>query len=663
MPEGTVARCRVAVAHAVACVSEALPGAMQRIPAGRVALLVAAVFAQAGAVLRGGRAGLSIRADRPTDWRQHGRDWSERGQCGNRDAASPINFDDLTRPLQLNKQIGFNYLPITHNFMLNNDGYSISGNLRPDTDDGPLDIGGIQYDTGYHELIKVDFHSGSEHTFEGRHLPLEIQFTHAKKDSPSRIIVSILVDCPGELKPLDPPEEGEEGAASLLSVKSRRHRRGLARRKSAQAPPNGPVQKGYNFDEPQDPNMPALYSETGLTDEDVNGMAYEVIGHPKPPIDVEREDDFEINYVDALDMGSNWTGTHPEYLQPPQGALRRPKASAAAKVSAAPAVNFGLAATSSRKRQEPADADADADAEGDDEPEVVVYDPPSESDPDFNKLLQFFELDALPLFQESTQVNNSAEDPMYLNDFFTGMSFFEYAGTATLPPCEPATWLVRREVLKVSTRQAEEFFRTLHLMSEQAGNYRTLMPTNGRVKHVREAVQSSALPPRFAVAAARDDAARVFKARRAGEDAVKISETAQNYARDLDQRLKRSAVAHVLALVPTPVPDAPPPPPPPGITYSKKWLDPELVKRAMGTVADSHVKAVVWKSSLEGAQGTWNASYDAANHTGDAWIDRTFNTPAPDTFMASAPAAAPAGAPGAAALQPLASGLDLEGTL
>merc|ERR1719191_640132 len=140
----------------------------------------------------------------------------------------------------------------------------------------------------------------------------------------------------------------------------------------------------------------------------------------------------------------------------------------------------------------------------------------------------------------------------------------------TLPPCSPATWLVRREVMMVSTAQAKQFFKTLHSMSEDAGNYRTLMPVNSRVIEVRKCEIDTNIPPWRAVEEAKDDAQRIISSKQYGMDAVKIAETAANYVKDMDTRLKRAAIAHAMELRPKAQPPPPPVPEPPGLPYSEK---------------------------------------------------------------------------------------------
>jgi carbonic anhydrase len=157
----------------------------------------------------------SSRRNEPLEWAEHGADW-DGGNCANRDLGSPINFDDFETPLMLQRQFAFNYVPLEVDVELKNDGVTIGLDLSHLSEE---EVGGIRFDNGFHKLERVDFHARSEHTFKGRHLPLEVQLTHKMPQGKSKIIVSVLVDA-------DIPEEeaGGAGAAALLLQERERRR-------------------------------------------------------------------------------------------------------------------------------------------------------------------------------------------------------------------------------------------------------------------------------------------------------------------------------------------------------------------------------------------------------------------------------------------------------
>lgn len=651
---------------------------MMRGPRLTLALLAAQRWGTA-ALLRG-----TSREEPPVDWRQHGRDWNE-GNCQNRDASSPINFDDFETPQYLNKRLEYNFLPITGNFNLVNDGFTVHADMKA----YDPDLGGIIYEGAYHALTRIDFHSGSEHTFKGQHLPLEIQFTLQKKNSPSIVIVCVLVEAPDRIETTTgaPPallqerawarragqpvgfgadagdlqDDGGDGvgnaadeenlvtndvtdasdrASEDAEVESGEE---VLRRDAEEEreehdvpydpPPLGKVQPNTVIAVPPAPGRSELYTETGLTPEDVNGMTDEVLGHTPSPELVKEEDMDEIKFVDELDEGANYTGSHPDFdRQWRKQGVRGPRRP---HIRQPPAQHsFGLAAV---RRATRAGAGTGLGEPEEPEEEIEVYTPPNSGDPDWSDAVQHFIMTSVPEFEASAQVNQTAAKPLYLNDFFYDSTWFEYGGTRTLPPCQKATFLVRRETFKASTAQVSEFFRVIHASSSNAGNYRTLMPRNSRVIMMRKSQRNTGIPPSGQAEAIKTDAQRIFRAKRTAQDAATIADTAANYARGLDQRLKRAAVAHVLALPRTVPPPEPEEPPPPGLPYSTKWLDPEIVSRALGSSAGSHARAVAEAVAAHAAEEAAGAGHTAANLTAEAWLSH-FD---PAALGSASPAGAP----------------------
>merc|ERR1719158_2148421 len=115
-------------------------------------------------------------------------------------------------------------------------------------------------------------------------------------------------------------------------------------------PPLGKEQPSFEVVDPsENDGRDELYSETGLTDDDVNHMANEVLGKPVNPELVKEEDDDEINFVDKLDEGVNFTDSHPAFDQSWRLELERQQAQARAaaplrrpRIQAPPAEHFGL---------------------------------------------------------------------------------------------------------------------------------------------------------------------------------------------------------------------------------------------------------------------------------------------------------------------------------
>jgi len=462
--------------------------------------------------------------------------------------------------------------------------------------------------------------------FQGKHLPLEIQLTHKKKNSDSKIIVSILVSAPDEDQ-LKPPELLEKGAfLRRVDHAKGKHGRQKGQHRNRRMRGHGAPDKGMVFPEPDDPNEDEMEKELHITEADEDGMAEVVLGPRKSNNDVLKEDFEEIDEYKDWDLGVNYTIDHPDMQMPPSNR-------STPKILPASAGPYGLAVAGKGRKRTNAAA------------EPVIYDPPPDSDPEFNPLLQgFLNTAALPMFEENVKQNHSLADPLPLNALFDNFTFFEYGGSQTLPPCSEATWLVRREVMMVSTAQAKEFFKTLHSMSEDAGNYRTLMPVNSRVIEVRKSEYNSNIPPWRAVEEAKDNSERTIGSKVYGQDAVKIAETSMNYVRDMETRLKRAAIAHAMELYPKAAPPEPEAPPPPGLPYSEKWLDPKTLKYAMGTTAGSHAKAVSDALGEHAKETTQDAANTAANATLNHWQE-AYQAAMMAQAGAPGPAASPAPAP------------------
>lgn len=138
------------------------------------------------------------------DFSQHGGDWKG-GKCATRGRQSPIDFFTIFMP----PTGKFNYFyndvhsqPIE----ITNDGNTVHldttgqgfGGISPPFENNP-----------WYNLKAIDFRAVSEHTFRGKHTPLEIQLTHQTSVisdptyGPDLVIVSIPVVCD------DPPKEKE----------------------------------------------------------------------------------------------------------------------------------------------------------------------------------------------------------------------------------------------------------------------------------------------------------------------------------------------------------------------------------------------------------------------------------------------------------------------
>lgn len=410
------------------------------------------------AALCAGAAGLRLPAGDRVDFSQHGGDWMK-GQCAKRDRQSPIDLFELFRPPL--GEFSYFYMDVhSQPMVLENDGRTISWDC---TGQG---IGGVTMPfTGspWYNLKRIDLKAMSEHTFRGKHAPLELQLVHQTStiDDPSYggdlVIVSVLIDSSDEEMP-----EHKNPYPGFL-----------------QQAPQG--------------------SEGGETEND-------------PRIGAEAEDRFVGSLAGVADQ----------------------------------AETVELHALAAAPAGAPAGAPAPA--------EAAAYKPPSPGEAGFNPMLQHFMSERPPTLEEKVMVNLTMADPLKLMTLIAGGTFFVYPGSETLPPCaEKVTWLVKREKVLASKGQIKVLFDAIYATTDGAGNYRTVMPLNTREVEVwgarlREpSAQPASLKPAVGPPVGYDDH-RAQVSEPMAKDAITVAKAAQDYAKDLDQRLLRAAEAHAQVL-------------------------------------------------------------------------------------------------------------------
>jgi carbonic anhydrase len=189
---------------------------------------------------------------------------------------------------------------------------------------------------------------------------------------------------------------------------------------------------------------------------------------------------------------------------------------------------------------------------------------------DFNPTLQFFTQQTPPVLNQKVVSMASDVNQLDMNKLIDGGTYFEYAGSLTAPPCsELVTWFVRRDPIRASTGQYHLLKSALYEMTADYGNFRVAMPINGRPIAVRTAIREEPPPepPVMNIPIGpnpRTD--REFRAMKWAKDALEVATGATDYIKDLDQRLRKAALAHARALAPdltdmisTPPPATPPP--------------------------------------------------------------------------------------------------------
>lgn len=128
------------------------------------------------------------------DYHDHGVSWAM-GYCHSGVHQSPIALP--TEVKNNSMSLYYRYKEISKQVTLFNDGYMFS--VTPDVCTGGFGIGEstvidgqpLELESKY-SLALVVFHSPSEHTWSGEHLPLEVQLIHRKSDDPeSQAIIAI----------------------------------------------------------------------------------------------------------------------------------------------------------------------------------------------------------------------------------------------------------------------------------------------------------------------------------------------------------------------------------------------------------------------------------------------------------------------------------------
>lgn len=355
------------------------------------------------------------------DYSKHGQEWTA-GSCASRSRQSPI---DLPANIPITGTFAFKYEKIVEPFELMNNGHTYSSDLTG------LGYGGITYENAWYNLLNVNVHSLSEHTWTGMQQPLELHLVHKRYDGEALLIVAIAVESPlltaqSMAAALAAPV-GPGGASALFQFNASR---GAGFLESKQMPPPS--------------------------------------GFPQP-------------------AGA-------QYMEPPA------------------------------------------------------------NEPGFNPTLQAFVKMPPPPVNMKVRVPADHHNSYDLNEFLRGGTFYEYAGSLTAPPCaEIATWLVRKQPIKASDKQVMYLHDAVYRTTADFGNYRSLMPLNGRVIAMRQGVYEDAPPtaaPPVPMPGHPQQSDREFRAMKWAMDAMTIAKSATDYVKDLDSRLRSAAQAHANALAP-----------------------------------------------------------------------------------------------------------------
>lgn len=121
------------------------------------------------------------------DYSRHGQDWNM-ASCASRSRQSPIDFPDMN--MEPSDKFFYSYEPVSTSFELSNTGTAFSINVAG------LGFGGLTYEDAWYNLLAINAHAQSEHTYAGQHRPLELHLVHKRYDGDAILIVAISIDTP-----------------------------------------------------------------------------------------------------------------------------------------------------------------------------------------------------------------------------------------------------------------------------------------------------------------------------------------------------------------------------------------------------------------------------------------------------------------------------------
>lgn len=183
----------------------------------------------------------------------------------------------------------------------------------------------------------------------------------------------------------------------------------------------------------------------------------------------------------------------------------------------------------------------------------LPYTPPAETDPNFNPAVQAFLKVEPPPVNMKGIVPGDEVNPLELNPLLGGETFYDYAGSMTAPPCvEIVRWLVRSQPVIASDAQVWQLHDRIYKMTADFGNYRAVMPLNGREIIMRQSVMEDRPPVQVVVPSipTAHQTNRELRSMKWAKDALHIAQSSASYIKDLDMRLRRAAEAHANALAP-----------------------------------------------------------------------------------------------------------------
>lgn len=226
------------------------------------------------------------------------------------------------------------------------------------------------------------------------------------------------------------------------------------------------------------------------------------------------------------------------------------------------------------------------------------------------------------------------------NDLFLGASFWEYQGSLTRPPCsETVTWLVRRDFVSLSPRQAQLVYSNIRkkLKDKAPSNNRALMPRGDRGFKVFQAEPGNDLTEQrapsvddFVPVGPNPRSDRLARLNGYAQAAINKATEADQDSQMLDYRIQNAAYRYASELTPELTMKIPEPTPPKFDAYAYQKQDPivnqvkvaESMTKAVATMAANNLKqaadtivAKARKGAYEVARIAFEKAADAATTT------------------------------------------------
>lgn len=440
------------------------------------------------------------------DYKLQGQDW-QMGQCTSRQEASPIDFAKGT-PLVPLLPLSFKYEPIMGSFEMVNNGHVYYGEFAG------LGLGGVISAGNWYNLMNINIHAQSEHTWKGVHYPVEMHLVHKASNSEHMLIIAIPFECaapPPILLQFNGTDRGGSRAERIWEK--------AAREAFEQGGCQDRFQNEGTFKASQSGRLRASRYKAASLDQQMPWMAAPTTTAgptttPPPPT--------------KPPIGRPWTG----------GAVPMPPTTTPAAAPGPAPVGVYAGPCS---------------------PPIGYkgYTPPPAAEADFNPQLQkFLTLEPPPVNMKS-EIPVFPTDPLDLNVLLDGQMLWKYSGGLTGPPCaELVSWFVMVNPIKASNTQVAYIHDGIFNMNNKHGNNRATMPLNGRTVGLTVAKKMEPPPPSVGVDLPTGQSGqtdREIRALKWAKDALHIARSSSNYVADLDSRLQNAAQAHMQVFEPQPI--------------------------------------------------------------------------------------------------------------